>query len=46
MGTRRTPVSGLAPGDHVISGEFVAADHVPFRNAADVIVRRLVTVKR
>jgi hypothetical protein len=37
-------VSGLTKGEHTISSEFVAADHRPFANRKDVIVRIVVTV--
>ena len=44
-GTSQT-VTGLAAGDHTLSAEFVAADHIPFANPQNVLVRELVTVKK
>ena len=44
-GTAQT-VSGLTPGLHTLSAEFVAANHIPFANPQNVLQRFVITVKK
>ena len=44
-GTTQT-VSGLTPGLHTLSAEFVAANHIPFSNPQNVLQRFVITVKK
>jgi hypothetical protein len=44
-GTTQT-VSGLTPGLHTLSAEFVAANHIPFANPQNVLQRFVITVKK
>ncbi len=44
-GTTQT-LHGLAPGQHTLSAEFVASDHIPFANRQNVLQRFVITVNQ